>query len=78
MIKTPCPGLLRKSLPAVFAPACLLNLLIGFVGASSSKKIQKVIIRQFNEQKLFPAGRASNQIQTQTSSSDRKESDITK
>ena len=53
MIKISFPGLLKKSLPAVFALALLLTLLIELVGYSTSKKIHKVITRQFNDQQLF-------------------------
>ncbi len=67
MKKISFPRLLKKSLPAVFALALLLTLLIGFVGYSTSKKIHKVITRQFNDQQLILARKISDQIQNQIS-----------
>ena len=65
MKKIPFPGLLRKSLPAVYALALLLTLLIGFIGYSTSKKIHGVVTQQFNTQQLILARKISDHVQNQ-------------
>jgi len=67
MKKISFPRLFQHSLPAVYALAFMLTLLIGFIGYSTSKKITGVITRQFNDQQLILARKISDHIQNQIS-----------
>jgi two-component system, NtrC family, sensor histidine kinase HydH len=65
MRKIDFPVFFKKSLPLVYTSAFLLTLLIGFIGYSTSKKIQRVMINQFNQQQLILARKISDLIQNQ-------------
>lgn len=67
MKKISFPNLLKKSLPAVYALALVLTLLMAFVGYSTSRKIHHTITQQFNEQQLILARKISDHIQNQIS-----------
>jgi len=67
MKKISFPRLFQHSLPAVYALAFMLTLLIGFIGYSTSKKITGVITRQFNDQQLILVRKISDHVQNQIS-----------
>ncbi len=67
MKKVSFSSLLTKSLPAVYALALLLTLIICFTYYSTLKKINQVITRQFNDQQLVLARKISDHVQNQIS-----------